>query len=161
MDGGMKLPLITIPEEYVAMFTAAGIIKPPKPAPSPKPTKHVSPAKPDNRTTVLRRHTGAIPLLPVSEIARRAVTKPRTLCGVYFLLLRDQVVYVGQSVDVMGRVTSHITADPRRLWDSFSVLECQADRLCVTERAYLDQLLPPYNKDWATRRLRLSLSSET
>ncbi len=37
----------------------------------------------------------------------------KRLCGVYFLILADEVVYVGQSLDVESRVNQHARGDAR------------------------------------------------
>lgn len=65
--------------------------------------------------------------------------------GVYFLHKGDDIVYVGQSTNVWGRVQVHIREGVKD-FDSYSVLPCSEDRLLRTELFYIYILQPKYNK---------------
>lgn len=84
----------------------------------------------------------AIRGLPVVEIdySRR--------CGIYFLCDADVVVYVGQSVNVVGRVHSHTD----KQFDSVFYLACSQADLLQIESYWIDRLKPKYNKSQPTTR---------
>ncbi len=65
------------------------------------------------------------------------------LCGVYFLVRRGQVVYVGSSVDVNARLTQHRMN--KREFDAVHVIECAGPALRVTEAKYILALRPTLN----------------
>ena len=71
---------------------------------------------------------------------------PRLSSGIYFLILGDQVVYVGQSeFSVFTRIGTH-TRDKE--FDSFHYIEVdsEGDNLSELEAFYILQYLPVYNK---------------
>jgi len=66
------------------------------------------------------------------------------VCGVYFLIKGNRVVYVGQSMNVHSRIPSHtITKD----FDSVTVISCDKDQLDVLESLYIYMLDPPLNSN--------------
>jgi hypothetical protein len=80
------------------------------------------------------------------EIASAAKPWHGRVCGVYFLLCKGVVVYVGQSVGVHARVDQHEMAG-LIAFDAWHYVECEQEQLDVTERAYIDALLPVMNRD--------------
>jgi hypothetical protein len=74
--------------------------------------------------------------------------------GVYFLVKGGQVVYVGQSRCVAGRIATH-HANTSRPFDSWSWLPCDKSQLDTLERLYITALVPEYNCDPITKKLRL------
>lgn len=74
------------------------------------------------------------------------------ICGVYFLFRRDDIVYVGQSIDARRRVFSHAKTG-EKTFDSFSVVKIEGDiegdidldYLRRLESAYILKFLPEYN----------------
>lgn len=58
--------------------------------------------------------------------------------GVYFLILKERVVYVGQSVSLSSRLAGHIAALSKGVkdFDSFSWIECDARDLNFMERTF-------------------------
>ena len=77
-------------------------------------------------------------LLRPGEIARAAIPTGQG-CGVYFLLLEGEVVYVGQSVNVPGRVRDHRHA---KVFDSYAYIPCKEESLDVLESLYIHYLQP-------------------
>lgn len=68
-----------------------------------------------------------------------------SVCGVY--LLRDSegsVMYVGQSVNVLGRIGAH-AGDIAKTFASITVLECERDQLDDLEGLLIRTLSPPLN----------------
>jgi uncharacterized protein YerC len=77
-----------------------------------------------------------------SEESILKVAKPwQSFTGVYFLILENKIVYVGQSVNVYARISSHT----QKKFDSFTVLPCPKEHLNVLESLYIHMLNPPLN----------------
>lgn len=64
-------------------------------------------------------------------------------CGVYFLMHKDTIVYVGQSVNVYRRTDGHLKA---KLFDRITVIECPKEDLDRVERLYIEKFKPALNK---------------
>lgn len=64
------------------------------------------------------------------------------LCGIYFLLKDQQVVYVGQSTNIFCRVADHLLS---KEFDSFSYFECDRKDLTDFEAAYINKYKPKLN----------------
>jgi len=83
------------------------------------------------------------------EIVTDAVPKG-LMSGVYFLVLKGQVVYVGQSKNVFHRLARHIRDG--REFDSFNVLPCPPERLDAVEGLYIDAFMPGMNNSFGRPR---------
>jgi hypothetical protein len=93
-----------------------------------------------------RRLLHARSLLPHPEASIVAHAIPASLLsGVYFLIQHAEVVYVGQSADVFGRISKHLRSG--RQFDSFNVIPCPAERRSELEALYIAALLPSQNTD--------------
>lgn len=79
-------------------------------------------------------------LLPPEDIARAAMPW-RNACGVYFLLIGDEVVYVGQSVNIYSRLSSHHIKN----FDRFAFVLCDIAMLDRLESLYIHCLRPRLN----------------
>jgi hypothetical protein len=64
-------------------------------------------------------------------------------CGIYFLIADNDVIYVGQSIDVFGRISRH-RRDGRE-FDAYAYLPCDKARLDATEAAYIMAFMPWLN----------------
>ena len=60
--------------------------------------------------------------------------------GVYFLIKGDRVVYVGQSVNIFARISSHVQSKD---FDSYAYVSCPIDKLDILESLYIHTLSPP------------------
>lgn len=78
-------------------------------------------------------------------------------CGIYFLISRKKIIYVGQSKNVLARVHRH--RDTKQ-FTSWHWIPCRPGMLNAMERAYLDAFMPELNRDPKTHRLRSSRSLE-
>lgn len=87
------------------------------------------------------------------EIAKAAAPVPTFGCGIYFLMKDGEIVYVGQSVNVLSRLTHHL---PEKAFDAWHWIPCDRGALDQLERRYIDLFLPPLNADFVTKRLRAS-----
>jgi len=61
-------------------------------------------------------------------------------CGVYFLIDRSKVVYVGQSVNVFSRMREHSKS---KQFSSYAYISCSKEDLNVLESLYIHVLRPP------------------
>lgn len=65
------------------------------------------------------------------------------ICGIYFLIQDGEVVYVGQSIDVLNRVAEH-AAGPKQ-FDRYYYIEVEPQHLNTVEADYIVTLGPKYN----------------
>jgi hypothetical protein len=86
---------------------------------------------------------------------------PQMHTGVYFLIRGDQLHYVGQSVNVIARLTSHHVYRPG---DQIYYVPCRPDELCELEAAIISATEPAGNgrsfknrvwHEWAPRLRKL------
>lgn len=71
-------------------------------------------------------------------------SKPLTdITGVYFLIDNDEIVYVGQSLNVYSRISAH---KKDKDFDKVFVIKCQKEELTEIERYYILLLRPKHNK---------------
>lgn len=68
----------------------------------------------------------------------------RNKCGIYFLFDGNEVVYVGQSVNILARINVHL-AQEKKAFDAFAFVEYPQDVLNEVEAAYIVKLCPRYN----------------
>ncbi len=66
------------------------------------------------------------------------------LCGVYFLIHEKKIVYVGQSVNVFSRISSHLSEGLKK-FSEYSFIGCERKQLDVLESLYIHYLRPKYN----------------
>ena len=64
--------------------------------------------------------------------------------GIYFLCRDSQVLYAGQSVNAVARISEHIARGVA--FDAVFFLPCQAEDLNKIERAFIRYLKPPMNR---------------
>lgn len=86
---------------------------------------------------------------PQIDILEAAIPT-RMASGVYFLLRGEDVVYVGQSVDVLGRISRHRREGKR--FDAYSYMECSPDAMDRLERLYIKAFVPEENVSFGNHR---------
>lgn len=79
-------------------------------------------------------------LVPISEIVRKS-SSYGNVCGVYFLIKDSQIVYIGQSINIAARITSHKDKD----FDSVSYVTCRRSELDILESLYIIAYNPILN----------------
>ncbi|WP_257540564.1 AlpA family phage regulatory protein [Sphingobium sp. CFD-1] len=79
--------------------------------------------------------------------------------GLYFLWRGDSVVYVGQTRAGFLRIATHMS-NTGMAFDAVGFLRCPSSELDAAERAYIDRLLPEYNRDPITMKAKRALSSK-
>lgn len=83
-----------------------------------------------------------VTLLSADEILGQRIHAP-SQPGIYFLIRRDVVVYVGQSTSPICRLGQHAFSID---FDSFMVLPCPRKHLVALEAAYIRMFKPIHNK---------------
>ncbi len=84
-------------------------------------------------------------VLDVSKIVTDAIPRAKRLSGVYFLIDKNRIVYVGQSANFEERLHDHRVR--AKVWDRYYFIECPAEDLAAVERMYIDHFCPKYNVD--------------
>lgn len=84
-------------------------------------------------------------------ILEQAMPWPTSGCGIYFLISDGEIKYVGQAISVSARVAQHAAT---RSFDAWAWVPCRKNHLDALERAYLNKLLPAWNRDVETLRRR-------
>ena len=81
----------------------------------------------------------------IFSIQNSSVPFPECSIGYIYFLLNDylDIIYVGQSVNLTSRLTTHRRSIP---FTRFSWIECDVDKLNDTEAFYIVSLKPKYNK---------------
>lgn len=75
--------------------------------------------------------------------------KDNILCGIYFLIDKNKVIYVGQSTDIRNRIKEHTD----KVYNTILYLECREDELINQETFFIIALNPKYNKTYMYRIL--------
>lgn len=73
----------------------------------------------------------------------------RPVCGVYLLLLKGVVVYVGRSINVPARIAEHMTRmanTDRFRFDQIMVRSCPRAELSTLEYKYISHHKPIHNR---------------
>ena len=83
-------------------------------------------------------------ILPKNSVTALLVKahEPRPIAGVYFLVCDDEIVYVGQSKNVLSRMSGH--ADKR--FNTVKMIPVCEEGLLTTERMMIKILKPRYNR---------------
>lgn len=66
------------------------------------------------------------------------------LCGVYFLFLNEELVYIGSSKHIMYRLQTHLR---NKEFDCFTYIETKPEDRLPLEEAYIDKFEPRLNKN--------------
>lgn len=73
--------------------------------------------------------------------------------GIYFLWYEGVVVYVGQALNMRGRIASHLS-EGRKIFDAVSCRPMKGN-FNYWERYYIERLLPKYNQCHFAKQARL------
>lgn len=96
---------------------------------------------PDDNGT--KSHAVGAPSAIASVVGLRQF-HPDLFCGVYFLCLKNEVVYVGQSINVPARVSTH-NAENTKQFDKVFFLRVPKSELLAAEAQFIDALKPKLN----------------
>ena len=76
-------------------------------------------------------------------LSKKKFFEPR-IKGIYFLISKNEIVYVGQSCEILSRVETHRKQN-KKIFDSFSYFEYDFDNLDNIEAYFIFKLKPKYN----------------
>lgn len=79
-------------------------------------------------------------LVPQSDLIKKSLSYGDA-CGVYFLIKDNEIVYIGQSINIASRITQHRDKE----FDSVSYVACHRSELDVLESLYILAYKPPLN----------------
>lgn len=88
-------------------------------------------------------------LLHEEEIVNAAVPYVKAI-GVYFLVNKQKIVYVGQSNNIFNRLGSHAAS---KEFESFAYIPCKAELLDKLESLYIHLFRPPLNGEIGGRKI--------
>jgi hypothetical protein len=94
-----------------------------------------------DRTPAEKRPTDVI---PSEQDIRCLAPMPRNGVGIYFLFDGKEIVYIGKTTNLFGRIGSHTTGE--YVFDSIRFLPVKEKDLDVMEREYIARFKPKYNK---------------
>jgi hypothetical protein len=83
--------------------------------------------------------------------------KPAAITGIYFLLRASEVVFVGQSADVLVRINHH-WAEKEKAFDAYYVIECPVDELNLVQAHFICKFKPVYNTALPSQEMFKSLN---
>lgn len=66
------------------------------------------------------------------------------ICGIYFLIEGDEIVYVGQSRDILARIGVH-HREGEKVFSTFFYIRCEVAAMADLEADYIVSLAPRYN----------------
>lgn len=66
----------------------------------------------------------------------------RKICGIYFLYNSGQLIYIGKSLDILGRINQHTKT---KKFDRYSFEEVPKSELAQVEKACIEYYLPKLN----------------
>lgn len=64
--------------------------------------------------------------------------------AIYFLLHRNRVVYIGQTLNLVSRISQHIAAE-RKVFDEVRYMAMPSGNMNLVERELITRLKPKYN----------------
>lgn len=64
---------------------------------------------------------------------------------IYFLISGEEIVYIGQTIDIEERLKSHFHG--KKEFDSYYSLDCKKEEADLLEYIYINIFKPKYNKD--------------
>jgi len=88
------------------------------------------------------RHVGDFDSLTPEKIVAAAIS-PRPQCGIYFLVKKSTIAYVGQSTQVFARICQHMKM---RNFDAFYWVACDKANLDEMEEYCIEKFKPWMNK---------------
>lgn len=80
------------------------------------------------------------------------------IAGIYFLLRRGRVIYIGKTTNILGRIKQH--SHMRKLYDSVRLIPCHEMAMSKYEKRWIIKFQPRYNQYDLRRWNNLILEKE-
>lgn len=90
-------------------------------------------------------HEIPIELLKINGLQKLPLEFINTPSGIYFLCRNKKIVYIGQAINIAGRICSHLT-EKRKEFDSCFFICCPVNKLNEIEGSLITHYKPEYNK---------------
>lgn len=104
------------------------------------------------KATIRRVHHHKQTLVDAAEILSKC--RPLEIgSGIYFLIRKGVIVYVGRAIHVEARIISHMK---QKKFDAWHWVPCSVKDAPSLERSYIDALDPILNRDTLTMKRRAS-----
>lgn len=103
--------------------------------------KNLYPCQPSTSVFNLSDNLLAYELINYEGIVSSSA-KYKSLTGIYFLILKGCIVYIGQSLNIHARIGQHCG---RYDFDSWSFFECDKSELDLVESLYIQAYRPAFN----------------
>lgn len=74
---------------------------------------------------------------------------PKPICGIYFLFDEDEIVYIGQSRGIVGRVAEHarLSISIRVVFTSYAFIKVPETDLDLIEIFWIQRVKPKFNRN--------------
>lgn len=97
--------------------------------------------------TVNERHLRSLNSRSKEQILATSRFSPVDHCGVYFLIIDEEIAYVGQSTNIHRRVSEHFRDSKRDgiSFDSYTYVLCKPSELDALEAIYIEKFAPEWN----------------
>jgi excinuclease UvrABC nuclease subunit len=92
---------------------------------------------------------------PYTEAEILDASYPMAVSGVYFLIMSGEVVYVGQSINILTRIDRH-RRECVKIFDAFTYIEAPSEALNELEAVYIKALVPRWNMSFGNKPLVLA-----
>jgi len=75
------------------------------------------------------------------------------ISGIYFLIHKNKIVYIGRTTHLFSRVTQH-----QIKWDSVRIIQCSYKECSKYEKRWIKKFMPKYNKNgWGSfKKLKIA-----
>ena len=84
-------------------------------------------------------------LINPSALNRYEIASPRLATHfIYFLYNQDELVYVGQTINLARRISQHSMSD--KFWTHYAFHTCSESLADILEQTYIRMYKPKYNK---------------
>lgn len=94
-------------------------------------------------------------------LINKRIIKKEFYC-IYALIKKNKIVYIGQSSNILGRLSSHLNSN--KDFDSWSIIESwsyiDSDSFNEIEREYIKTFKPKYNNEFTKKRYKKKLRTK-
>ena len=77
----------------------------------------------------------------IEDILKNSI-RYKTIIGIYFLINKKEIVYIGSSISCLKRINSHFYS---KTFNSYFVIRCEKEKLLKYESEYIFKFEPKYN----------------
>lgn len=77
------------------------------------------------------------------SVPEKHITRPEKIEGIYFLFYKNEIIYIGKSINIYKRIYAHKMKGV--CFDSFSFLKIEIEQLLTMEREYIKKYNPKNN----------------